>query len=117
VREAVQLLAESRLATPVYIYHANKQDEHVIVERRSLLDACSSIKGLQSFMAGQLGIVEGQEVCTYWSADSQPGGEQHELPDKLLEVVGSLWAELMGGLWWRSSHGWAKSPQSVVLAA
>lgn len=54
------------------------------------MDACTSIQALQSFMAGQLGIAEGQEVCTYWSADSQPGGEQHELTDKLLEVVGSL---------------------------
>jgi hypothetical protein len=86
------LVAEDRLATPVYIYDANKPDVWVIVERTALLNACTSIQALQSFMAKQLGMAEGQEVSTYWSDDSQPGGQQHELTEdsELLAVAGSL---------------------------
>ena len=92
VREAVRLLAQERLRTPVYIYHSDKPDVYLIVERRTLLDACTSIQALQRFMAGQLGIAEGKEVRAYWSDDSQPGGQQYELTEdsEMLAEAGSL---------------------------
>jgi len=100
-REAMDLMADMVMAERVYIYHTTNGDNAgpVVVQRQSLLDACSSLDSLHTFLREQLGIAASQDIDVSWSDDAQPSGKQVQLIGSAAEA-GSL-AYFVG-----RSNGW-----------
>jgi len=87
-RDAMEQIAAIVMAENVYIHYTpdntpdNKPGASVVVQRQSLLDACSSLDSLHGFLKQQLGIAASQDIDVRWSDDAQPGGKQVKLTAK-----------------------------------
>ena len=84
-REAVERLADIVMAEEVHIHCTpdkiadNSPGASAVVQRESLLDACSSLDSLHAFLKEKLGISACQGIDVSWSAHAQPGGKQVQL--------------------------------------
>ena len=79
--EAFEWLADIVMAEQVHIHYTpdSTPGASAVVQRESLLDACSSLDSLHAFLKEQLGIAASQDIDVSWSEIAQRGGKQVQL--------------------------------------
>lgn len=84
-REAMERTADIVLAEEVHIHYTqdNKSRASAVVQRKNLLDACSSLDSLHGFLKQQLGIPPSEGIEVSWSDGAEPDGKHVQLTAKL----------------------------------